>query len=63
MTDTPPPSLPAADTVASSVTDLRATSLAALVEQPDTEADPVVERVLDLEVNGLLTISSFNASI
>lgn len=51
--------------VASSVPDLRDTSLEALVEQSSdgTGTDPVVERVLDLEANGLLTVASFNASL
>lgn len=63
MTDTPPQSQPGADAVASLVPDLRDTPLGALVEEPERDADPVVDRVLDLEASGLLTVASFNASI
>lgn len=61
MTDTPPQPQP--DTVASLVPDLRDTPLGALVDTPGPGADPVVDRVLDLEANGLLAVASFNASI
>lgn len=49
--------------VASSVTDLRDVPLSALVEDSTPQADGVMDRVLDLEANGLLTVASFNASI
>lgn len=49
--------------VTSSVTDLRDAPLSALVEDSTPQADSVIDRVLDLEANGLLTVASFNASI
>lgn len=49
--------------VVSSVTDLRDAPLNALVEESTPQADSVIDRVLDLEANGLLTVASFNASI
>ena len=49
--------------VTSSVSDLRDAPLSALVEESTPQADSVIDRVLDLEANGLLTVASFNASI
>ena len=47
----------------SSVADRREAPLRSLIDDSTTQADGAIERVLDLEANGLLTVSSFNASI
>jgi hypothetical protein len=49
--------------VMSVLPDLRDVSLRTLAERTTTRTDKALERVLDLEANGLLTVSSFNASI
>lgn len=49
--------------VVSSVSDLHDSSLRALIDQPTPQLDKVIDRVLDLEANGLLTAATFNASI
>jgi hypothetical protein len=49
--------------VVSSVSDLHESSLRVLIDQPTPQMDDVIDRVLDLETNGLLTAATFNASI
>jgi hypothetical protein len=49
--------------VVSSVTDLREAPLSSLVHELAPQANRAIDRVLDLEANGLLTVASFNASI
>jgi hypothetical protein len=51
------------DEVVSSVSDLHEAPLRALIHDPAPQVDKVIDRVLDLEANGLLTVASFNASI
>lgn len=54
---------PSAEAVSSEVLDLRDARLEALIEDSATQVGGVIDRVLDLEANGLLTVASFNASI
>jgi hypothetical protein len=51
------------EVVSSEVSDLRDAPLVALVTDSAALAEGVIDRVLDLEANGLLTASAFNASI
>jgi hypothetical protein len=47
----------------SSVSDLREAPLRSIIDDSMTQTDGAIERVLDFEANGLLTVASFNASI
>ena len=49
--------------VVTSVSDLRQASLQVLMEESTPQVGDVIDRVLDLEANGLLTVASFNATI
>ncbi len=53
---------PVSDELVSSAPDLSSVSLASLIDDAGTHQG-VVDGVLDLEERGLLTVSSFNASI
>jgi len=50
------------EVVSSEVSDLHDASLEAIIAD-SAVTDGVIDRVLDLEANGLLTVASFNASI
>lgn len=54
---------PFTEAVSSEVSDLRDTSLEDLMTDSAAQAEGVLDRVLDLEASGLLTVASFNASI
>jgi hypothetical protein len=54
---------PSTEAVSSEVSDLRDTPLEDLMTDSAAQAEGVLDRVLDLEANGLLTVASFNASI
>ena len=56
---------PSADRVISSaVRDMRDTPLSVLIAGSAAQAgSSAIDRVLDLEANGLLTVASFNASL
>jgi hypothetical protein len=49
--------------IVSTVSDLREVPLSALADRTTPEVDRALDRVLDLEANGLLTVASFNAAI
>ena len=54
---------PSADGVFSEVGDLSDMPLNLLIEGQSAQTDDAIDRVLDLEENGLLSVASFNASI